>query len=321
MLYTIESIAGIQATLTPIGASLVSLIARDKGGTPHDVVLGMDDEDAYHDNPFFFGATVGRYANRIAGASFMLGNDVITLDTNDGTNSHHGGFNSWHTRTWQMLEHDASHVVFALTSEDGDQGCPGALEVTATYEIKGSTLFLTYEAQSDAATICCLTNHSYFNLNGHGSGSIMDHRLMIDAERYLPGSDILVPTGELAPVEGTAWDFRDERHIAHGAPKGGYDHCFVLGAHEGLIHAARLVGEKTGITMDIATNQPGIQLYTGNFIDNAAGKDGCVYGYQSGLGLEPEIMPDAIHHPAWSSPVLEPGQLYRWETRYTFGCC
>ena len=321
MFCTIGTHQEIQAVLTPIGASLVSLLVPDSSGTRHDVVLGLEDEKDYHDNPFFFGGTVGRYANRIAGASFSLDGKTFALDANDGTNSLHGGSDSWHTRTWRVLEQSDDRVVFALTSPDGDQGCPGTLEVTATYAIAGSTLSLVYEATSDAPTICCLTNHSYFNLNGHGSGSIMDHRLAFDAQRFLPVSDALIPTGELAPVAGTAWDFRVERPISEGAPAGGYDHCFILGDHEGVIHAAHLVGDKTGISMDISTNQPGIQLYTGNFIDNAPGKEGCTYGYQSGMGLEPEILPDAIHHPAWPSPVLQPGQTYRWETRYSFGCC
>ena len=319
MLVTIGERQGIQAVVSTIGATLVSLLVPDRTGRMRDVVLGMGTEDGCRSNTNYLGASVGRFANRIAGAAFELDGRRCLLDANEGANSLHGGSASWHTRDWALAARDDDSVTLALESADGDQGYPGALHVTARYRIEGTTLKLVYEAVSETTTIVNITNHSYFNLNGHDAGSVMQHSLRLDAHGYLPVDGELIPTGEIAPVTGTPFDFGSERTLVADVPPGGFDHCIVLAPRTGCEHAARLTGDESGITMDLFTTQPGVQFYSGNVLDEPQGKGGARYGRRDALCLEAELFPDAVHHPEWPSPVVEAGQPWRWETHWSFG--
>ena len=318
MLTTISSPEGLTATITTVGASVVSLLVPAAGGEPVDVVLGLSNEDDYRDNPTFIGASVGRCVNRIAGARFSLNGTEYQLTANDGANCNHSGRDFWAMREWELLEADEEHVTLGLHSPDGDQGFPGEADVTATYRLDGSALEVIYAATVSEPTIVNMTNHAYFNLNGHDSGSAMSHKLCIDASERLVSDETVLPTGAIAPVAGTAWDFRSLRAIDAAMPTSGFDSCFVLSNDGQLRHAARLVGDKSGIVMDLFCDQPGMQLYTANFATDDRGKDGASYVPREAVCLEPGIHPDAIHHPEWPSPVFSPERPFLWRMRLEF---
>lgn len=318
MLHVISSAEGLSATISTIGASLVSLVVPGQDGTPVDVVLGFEHEDDYRDNPCFFGATVGRCVNRIAGARFSLGDKEYRLTANDGANCNHSGRDFWAMRPWEVAEADDAHVALALHSPSGDQGFPGAVDATATYRLAGNALEVTYAATTSEPTIVNMTNHAYYNLNGHDSGLAIAHELSIDANSRLVSDETVLPTGDVAVVANTAWDFRQPRRIDAALPSSGFDTCFVLANDGRLEHAARLVGNASGIAMDLYTDQPGMQLYTANFASDERGKGGAIYSPREAVCLEPGIFPDAIHHPEWPSPVFSPERPYLWRMRLEF---
>ena len=318
MLHTIGSEQGLSATITTIGASMASLQVPGRDGCLVDVVLGLAQEEDYLDNPCFIGATVGRCVNRIGGACFTLDGKEHSLTANDGTNCNHSGRDFWAMRQWELMRADEDRVTLTLHSPDGDQGFPGAVEATASYAVDGMALEVTYTATTDEPTIVNMTNHAYFNLNGHDSGSAMGHVLSIDSARRLASDEMVLPTGEIVAVANTAWDFRVPRSIGASLPSSGFDTCFVLENDGALGHAAHVTGDKSGIGMDLFCNQPGIQLYTANFTSDARGKDGVTYQPRCALCLEPAAYPDAIHHPAWPQPVIMPGEPYLWRMRLEF---
>ena len=318
MLYEIGNSSGIHAVITTVGASIASLWVPGRDGSAVDVVLGLSCEDDYRDNPTFMGASVGRVVNRIAGARFSLQGREYELTANDGANCNHGGRDFWAMREWSLVEADGDHVVLSLHSPSGDQGFPGTVEATATYRVDGDALELTYAAVADEPTLVNMTNHAYFNLNGHASGPAMGHVLSIDAEKRLASDETVLPTGEVAFVADTAWDFREPRAIDASLPTSGFDTCFVLSNEGQLRHAARLVGEQSGVVMDLLSDQPGMQLYTANFTVEDRGKDGVRYRPREAVCLEPGFYPDAIHHPEWPQPVVTPGRPFLWRARYEF---
>jgi aldose 1-epimerase len=337
--FTLTNANGMEVRTIPYGAIIVSLRVPDRSGQLGDVALGFDTFDEYiTKKPPYFGAIVGRYGNRIAKGRFTLDGKTYQLATNNGPNHLHGGVKGFDKVVWHAegFNHDDSvGVVYTHTSPDGDEGYPGTLNVRVTYTLSASNeLTVDYDATTDKATPVNLTQHSYFNLAGDGNGDILAHELTIDADRYTPVDDTLIPTGELARVEGTPFDFRkatpigarigaDDQQLRYG---GGYDHNWVLnsstrsGPAVPLAHAARFVDPKSGRTLDVSTTEPGVQFYTGNFLDGTiTGKSGHVYKHRNGLCLETQHFPDSPNHPNFPSTVLRPGARYQSKTVFAFG--
>jgi aldose 1-epimerase len=318
---------GVSARILSYGATLQSLKGPDRRGHVADVLLGYDSLDGYIDKPNFFGVTVGRYANRIAGGRFTLDGKSYQLPLNDKTTSLHGGKVGFDKRLWKivsMTQGPSAAVAFALTSEDGDQGYPGRLEVKATYALdEGGALIIDYEATTSAPTVVNMTNHAIFNLSGEGSPEgILGHKLRIPAGKFTPVNLALIPTGELKPVAGTVFDFTRDRIISAGLRDGtdpqiiagrGYDHNFALDA--GLTAqpklAARLESPSTGRVLEVLSTEPGVQVYTGNFLDGTlVGKSGHLYRMGDGIALEPQKFPDAPNEASFVSARVDPGKPY-----------
>lgn len=324
---------GVSARVLTYGATLQSLIAPDSKGRPADIALGYDTVADYEEYPNYFGVTVGRFANRIAGGRFTLDGTAYQLPLNDGTNSLHGGTSGFDKRNWRILEvvsGPVARVVLALDSPAGDQGYPGNLAVRVTYTLdEGGDLGILFEASTDAPTVVNMTNHALFNLAGVGAQQgAMDHWLMMPAGRYTPVDDALIPTGELAPVAGTVFDFTQPRQIEDGLRDGrdpqivkgrGYDHNWALdkGRTAAPELAARLVHPASGRVLEVLTTEPGLQFYSGNFLDGTLrGKGGTVYRMGDGIALEPQTFPDAPNQSAFPSPRVDPGTPYRHQMIY-----
>ena len=331
--FTLTNANGMEVRAIPYGAIIVSLRVPDRNGQLGDVVLGYDTLDGYVAKSPYFGAIVGRYGNRIAKGRFTLDGTTYQLATNNGANHLHGGVKGFDKAVWnaEPLERgDTAGVVFAHTSPDGDEGYPGAVSVRVTYTLGAANdLTVDYDATTDRATPINLTQHSYFNLAGDGSGDILGHRLTLDADRFTSVDSTLIPTGELTPVEGTPFDFRTPTPIGaringdHPQLKNGngYDHNWVVNrTGNGLVHAARVEDPATGRTLDVSTTEPGIQFYAGNFLDGTiTGKGGHVYARRSGLCLETQHFPDSPNHPDFPSTILHPGSRFQSKTIFTFG--
>jgi aldose 1-epimerase len=315
-LYTLKNKNGLEVSITSYGGAVVALKAPDRNGVFADVVLGFDTLEAYEQNPQYFGGLIGRHANRIAHGKFSLDGSVFQLTQNDGVNHLHGGAKGFDKRFWKVIEHGNSlHLEYF--SHDGEEGYPGNLTARVVYSLSDENeLEIDYTATTDRETIVNLTNHSYFNLAG--GGSILDHELMLHADGFTPVNEELIPTGAIESVENTRMDFRRSRPIASG----GYDHNFVLSAYDGSLKpAVRLYEPGSGRVLDILTTQPGIQFYSGNFLDGSyTGKRGVVYEQYTGLCLEPQHFPDAPNHANFPSTVLPPGELYKHVSVYRFSC-
>ena len=322
-LYTISG-GGITATVTDFGAHLVSLLIPDNEGGTVDVVLGYDDANAYRTgNGAYLGATVGRNANRIKDASFMLGDTKIRLDTNEGSNNLHSGFDGFHLRMWNVYQYTDHSITLHLYSPQGDQGFPGNADIYVTYYVEPvGTLRIRYDARCDRDTVMNLTNHSYFNLAGQNKGdSAMKQELIIPGRFFNPDDAENIPTGELRKVDGTPMDFRFPKPIGQDINaayeplelQGGYDHNWEVFCSP----CAILRDPESGREMAVSTDCPGIQFYAGNFL-NETGKGGISYGYRQGVALETQYYPDAVHHPEWPQPFLKAGQHYHSETCYQF---
>ena len=331
--YTLTNASGMEVRVTDYGGVILSISVPDREGTVEDVTLGFDELEPYTtgESPYF-GALIGRYGNRIADGRFSLDGQTYTLATNNGPNSLHGGERGFDKRLWnaEPFETDSTAgLVLTRTSPDGEEGYPGALDVTVTYTLTdGDALVFDYEATTDEATPVNLTQHTYFNLAGPG-GDILGHELTLNAGAFTPVDSTLIPTGELRAVEGTPFDFRqphpigerigsDDEQIRYG---GGYDHNWVLDREgtDGLAEAARLYDPESGRVMEILTTEPGIQFYSGNFLDGSlTGKGGAVYDYRTGLALETQHFPDSPNQPDFPSTILRPGETYRSQTVYRF---
>ena len=314
-LITIRSAAGLELSVMNYGCIIVSLRVPDSRGHLQNVVLGYDQLQPYLESSPYFGALVGRYANRIANARFSIDGQVHLLSANEAPNHLHGGFKGFDKHVWEAETADRSKaVVFRRSSADGEEGFPGRLEVEVTYAIGDrNDLWMTCEAETDAPTHVNLTQHSYFNLSGNGD--VLSHWLSMNANTYLPMDPHRIPTGEFAPVANTPFDFQERSEIgarlgaAHEQLQigGGYDHTFVLNRGEGdLTPAARVFDPSSGRTLEVSTTEPGVQLYSGQ-----------VVGHR-GLCLEPQHFPDSPNRPEFPSTLLRPGQRYRSATRYTF---
>ncbi|KPL23794.1 MAG: aldose epimerase [Phycisphaerae bacterium SM1_79] len=326
-LYTLTNTKGVQAKITNYGAILVSLDVPDRNGHLADVTLGFDTLDGYLGTHPYFGATVGRYANRIGGAQFTLGGTEYKLAANNGENHLHGGLKGFDKVVWKHEEiasdGDEAYVKLSYVSEDGEEGYPGNLACSVTYTLtQDNELKINYEAETDKLTVVNLTNHSYFNLAGQGTGDILDHVLMINADQYTPVDEGLIPTGEQRTVADSPMDFTSPRSIGSRIAQvpGGYDHNYVLRSGGGTLAPAASVYEPTsGRVMEILTTEPGIQFYTGNFLDGTVtGKDGKVYQKHYGFCLETQHFPDSPNKPDFPSVVLQPGQKYTTASVYKF---
>jgi len=329
--FTLRNAHGIEVRAITYGAIIVSLRVPDRAGKFGDIVLGNDNLAGYVDKPAYFGAVVGRYGNRIAKGRFTLDGKTYTLATNNGPNHLHGGVRGFDKVVWTAdpPAAGATSVTFRYTSADGEEGYPGKLSARVTYTLTDKNeLTFEYSATTDKATPINLTQHSYFNLGTPGS-DILGHELTLEADRYTPVDATLIPTGQLASVSGTPFDFRkptaigariaqDDEQLKRG---GGYDHNFVLtAAGDGLRRAGRLADPGTGRTMEILTTEPGIQFYSGNFLDGTIkGKGGVVYKYRSGLCLETQHFPDSPNQPSFPSTILRPGKEYHSKTTLVFG--
>jgi aldose 1-epimerase len=314
---TIRSPAGAIAKVLSWGAVIRDLQIPIKDGSLQSVVLGFDTFDPYPALSPFFGALVGRYANRIANGRFELDGKIIQLDQNEGEQTLHGGSGGVSQRLWTIAEWSRSSVTLALHLPDGDQGFPGDMHIRCTYSFIGdTTLAVEVEATTDAATVVNFAQHSYFNLDG--SSDIRDHRLRILADAYTPVGDNLIPTGEIAPVDATAYDFRLPRRIGTSGSTP-YDHNFVLSEpiSDGLRFAASLVAS-SGLAMQVHTNEPGLQFYDGAKIPSLTGLGGRCYGSHSGLCLEAQHFPDSPNQPRFPNTVLRPGETYRQRTEFRF---
>jgi aldose 1-epimerase len=328
-LYVLTNGHGVTAKVTTYGAILTELHVPDRDGQLGDVVLGFDNLDGYRAGHPYFGATVGRVANRIARGRFTLDGKEYRLATNNGPNALHGGKKGFDKVVWQAEAVPGSGgpaVRLRYRSPDGEEGYPGNLDVVVTYTLTDdNAVRIDYEATTDKPTPVNLTNHSYFNLAGAGSGDVLGHELMLAADRYTPSDDTLIPTGEVRPVRGTPLDFTTPAAI--GARLGqlkaepiGYDHNFVLrGDGRSPVLAARVREPKTGRVLELSTTEPGVQFYTGNFLDGTSkGKGGAVYRKHAGFCLEAQHFPDSVNHPEFPSTILRPGKTSTQTTVYKF---
>src|SRR2546423_10737438 len=336
-LFTLRNTHGIEVQFTNYGGIITSLKTPDGNGHFADIVLGYDNLAAYVANSPYFGAIVGRYANRIARGHFTLDGVTYTLAVNNGPNSLHGGLRGfdkvvWTARPFQTQE--AQGVTLDYISRDGEEGYPGTVHAAVNYTLTSDDrLIVEYSANTDKATPINLSQHSYWNLAGNASRDILGHVLTINADATTPVDTTLIPTGEMMPVQGTPFDFRtphaigervDQRQSIQIRYGNGYDHNWVLNRHGAasgaLVLAARVVEPASGRTMEISTTEPGLQFYSGNFLDGSiTGKGGAVYHFRYGLALETQHYPDSPNHPNFPSTILRPGQQYRSRTVFKFG--
>jgi aldose 1-epimerase len=323
-LYSCRNARGSRLTLTNYGASIVALEVPDARGVFQNVVLGYQTLGGYLGDRAFLGSTVGRYANRISGGRFSLDGREYLLEKNEGDNHHHGGKESFARQIWigkAVETHNAVGVRFARLSPDGEAGYPGNLHVEASFALTNENeLQIRYRAMTDRATILNLTNHCYFNLAG--TGTILDHEVSLRAHHYLPTDAAQIPTGKLAPVAGTPFDFRESHPLGarlaqlDNEPRG-YDHCFALIEPDLTTPAAHVRDPQSGRTLELFTTEPGLQLYTGNFLGGLPEHGG--YAQHSGLCLETQHFPDAPHQDHFPSTVLRPGEVFESQTRFRFG--
>ncbi len=328
MLYSLENQNGMVVEVSDFGATLYSVIVPDKDGNLCDVVLGCDEPQDYIAVNTGFGATVGRNGNRIGSASFHLNGKTYQLAKNDnGRNNLHSGPDYYHFRMWDVIETMENSITFALHSPDGDQGFPGQFDVEVTYTLtENNELHLDYHGVSDADTVVNMTNHSYFNLNGHASGSILQHMLWVDADTFVDTDAELIPTGELVSVTDTPMDFRIKKTVGQDIDAdykalrcgGGYDHNWCLNNDANYAKVIELNSDVSGIAMEVYTDLPGVQIYTGNFLKGESGKNGVIYNRRQGICFETQHYPDAINQNHFPSPILKAGEVYRTRTTYRF---
>jgi aldose 1-epimerase len=325
-LYTLSNTQGLKTGIMTYGATVVFLEVPGRDGRTADITLGHDSLEGYLEASPYFGAVVGRYGNRIAKGRFSLDGKEYKLTINDGENHLHGGIKGFDKVVWNadpVEKENAVGVKFSYLSPDGEEGYPGNLQCTVTYWLTDNNeLKLEYLAETDKATPVNLTHHSYFNLAGQGNGDILNHELMLNADKYTPVNDQLIPTGEIAPVEGTPFDFSHPHSIGDRIDQipGGYDHNFILNSGGGqLALAARVYEPESGRVMEIHTTEPGIQFYSGNFLDGTiTGKSEKVYYQHYGFCLETQHFPDSPNHPNFPSTILRPGETYTSTTVHTF---
>lgn len=326
-LYTFTNRAGMSISVTDFGATLVNVLVPDRDGEIIDVVLGYDDVKGYEEGTLFFGASVGRSANRIAGASFEINGKQYQLEKNNNGNNLHSGLDFYNKRMWEVRSKNYESITFSLHSMDGDQGYPGALDMEVKYTLTDNNeVKIEYYSVPSEDTIINMTNHSYFNLNGHNSGTILNQEVGIAATYFTRADEEAIPTGEFVEVEGTPMDFNIKKPIGRDIEEAyealvfgrGYDHNWALDNHGKFDKVAEMSAKESGITMEVYTDLPGMQLYTANFVENEPGKDGAVYDMRHGVCFETQYFPDAIHKENFKSPICHAGENYRTLTMYKF---
>ena len=328
-LYTLENAAGAEVCITNFGGRIVSVMVPDREGAMRDVVLGFDCIDDYRTIPSDFGAAIGRYANRIDRGRFVLDGDTVRLPVNNYGHCLHGGPDGWQYRVYEAQQPDAQTLRLTMHSPDGDAGFPGAVTAQVVYRLTDdNAIEISYEAQCDRPTVVNLTNHSYFNLSGDPTHPILDNVLTIAADGYTPVDSTFMTLGRIDPVEGTPFDFRrpatvgeridaDDEQLRNGH---GYDHNWVLStAGDPSLPAVRLASPVSGIVLEVFTDEPGVQVYAGNFLDGTVcGKHGVPYARRTAICLETQHYPDSPNKPQWPSTVLRPGETYRSRCTYKF---
>lgn len=330
-LFTLTNSAKSRAVFTSFGARLVSLVVADKDGKPTDIVTGFSSIKDYQlSSEPYFGATIGRYANRIAKGSFSLEGKKFTLPLNNGENTLHGGRKGFQNVVWDVKKVSANTIEFCYLSKDMEEGFPGNLEVSVKYTLcDNDELKMEYYAKTDKPTVVNLTNHAFFNLNGEGNGDILEHIVRIYAEKYTPVDSSLIPTGQIASLKGSPFDFlvpvtigsrilEKNKQLDFGK---GYDHNYVLNKTKGkgMFRAASVMGNKSGIIMNIYTQEPGLQFYSGNFMQGKnTFKNGAKDGFRTAFAMETQHFPDSPNQPGFPSTVLVPGQVYHTSSIYTF---
>ena len=328
-LYTLKNAGGMEIKVTDLGATLVSVLVKDAKGIVRDVVLGYDTPQEYVDGTCYFGTVIGRSGNRIDKGRFTINGETYQLTVNDNENNLHSGPDGYDIRRWDVKQADDSSITFTLESPDKDQGFPGNFHVAMSYTLTDDNeVIFHYTGQSDADTVANLTNHTYFNLGGHDSGKILDQTLMLNAPYYTPVRDSqCIPTGEIAPVQGTPMDFTAAKPIGRDIEAdfeqlrfgSGFDHNFVLSREFGeKKKMAEAYCEATGIAMEAFTDCPGVQFYAGNCITEQTGKGGVPYGPRCGFCLESQYYPNAINQEGFASPLLKAGEKYDTTTSYKF---
>lgn len=335
-LYTLTNDNGMEVCVTNYGGRIVSIVVPDRDGNPKDVVLGFDNAEAYFpdNNQSDFGAAIGRYANRINQGRFVLDGDTVKLPQNNFGHCLHGGTDmgtlGWQYRVYEAMQTDSSTLVLSIVDADGNNGFPGTVTATVVYSVlPDNTLDIAYQAITDKPTVINMTNHSYFNLSGDPSKPVTDEVLTINADYYTPVDSTFMTTGEIAPVAGTPMDFTNPRVIAETVDQyefeqlkngNGYDHNWVLSTQgNDSVPAATLYSPASGIEMTVYTTEPGIQVYTGNFLDGSnTGKEGIVYDKRAAICLETQHYPDTPNKPQWPSVTLRPGDVYTSHTAYKF---
>ncbi len=325
-LYTFANKSGMRMAVSDYGATLISVVVKGADGRERDVVLGYDDVSGYEDGTLFLGATVGRNANRIGGAVFEIAGKKYELEKNDNANNLHSGSDFYGKRLWRVEKTEENSITFSLRSPHMDQGYPGNLKAEVAYTLTDENeIIIEYRAAADRDTIINLTNHSYFNMDGHNSGSVLGQLVWIDADRYTDTDNQSIPTGELTPVVETPMDFRRKKTIGEDIEKDyralrfgqGYDHNYVLNG-EGFRKAASMESSESGIRMTVYTDLPGLQLYTANFLTGEKGKNGAAYPKRSAACFETQYFPDAVNHRNFESPIFKKGQTYHTKTAYKF---
>lgn len=331
-LYTLQNENGMEACITNFGGRIVSLMVPDRDGNFHDVVLGFDSIAAYfhENNQTDFSAAIGRYANRINKGRFVINGDTVKLPTNNFGHCLHGGPTGWQYKVYDAKQPDDTTVVLTLQSPDGDNGFPGNVTAQVTYKLTADNrLDISYEAVTDKSTVINMTNHAYFNLNGDPSQPITDNTLLVNASTYTPVDSTFMTTGEILPVADTPMDFTTPRVIGERIDETqfeqikngkGYDHNWVLDTKgDDSLIAARLQSPSTGIVLEVLTDEPGIQVYSGNFLDGTiTGKNGKVYNQRAAICLETQHYPDSPNKPEWPSVELRPGNIYKSHTVFAF---
>lgn len=328
-LYTLKNAAGMEVCITNFGGRIVSLMVPDRNGELRDVVLGFDNIADYQNVPSDFGASIGRYANRIDHGRLVIDGDTVQLPQNNFGHCLHGGPAGWQYKVYEARQLDGKTLELYMDSPDGDGNFPGHVKAKVTYNLTDdNAIVIAYEATTDAPTVVNMTNHSYFNLSGDPSRTILDHLLTVDADSYTPVDSTYMTTGEIAPVEGTPMDFRTETAVGARLHENneqlknanGYDHNWVLAtAGDAERTAARLISPETGICLTVRTTEPGLQIYSGNFLDGTVkGKGGIVYNPRTAICLETQHYPDSPNKPQWPSTLLRPGETYESLCIYGF---
>ncbi|SIR09302.1 aldose 1-epimerase [Mucilaginibacter lappiensis] len=328
-LYTLKNKNGITATFTNYGGRIVSLLVPDKNGKLTDVVLGFESVEGFEKSTEpYYGATIGRYGNRIAKGKFKIDGKEYQSSINNTPNTLHGGKNGYQSVVWDGKQIDSSTVEFTYLSKDMEEGFPGNLNVKVTYSLTDNNEFkAVYEATTDKNTVVNLTNHAFFNLNGEGSGTILDHLVQIDADNYVPVDSTLIPLGKIESVKGTPFDFTKPETIGKRINDNnvqlkdgkGYDHNFVLNKHDIKTPIATVVGDKSGIKMEVFTEEPGLQFYSGNFMQaKNVMKRGIKDEFRTSFAMETQHYPDSPNQPQFPSTELKPGQTYKTQSLYKF---